>query len=263
MVGLGARRIDLAAHFLGDETDLAAGHRLGVEGFAEVLAVLAQPHLLLVDVELFDIVDHLLLQSLGVGLGAQFSQSGENPLADRIDPLTLILLYFSDIRFDLVHLREHVAPQALPFAGPEGLERRHGLVDAALQDGPVGLRELRLLGFGQHVGQFKQPGQQGLVGEADAHRIQRLAHAGIVALKQVAVHRPDRFRSGIAPQRNEEIDTAAAQFGGQVAADFRLLAARDEGGFQGDVGILAVDRSQFDRVFVPANQALRLSVAGH
>ena len=225
--------------------------------------MLAEADLLFVDVEFLDVEDHLLLQPVGIGLGADFRQLRENPLAHRVDPLALIFLHLGDIRFDLVYLAEHIRTQALPFPCAEGLERGYSLMDTTLQNGPVGLGKLGLLRFGKHVGQFEQPGQQRFIREAQPHLIQRLVHTGIIALQQFRIHRTDGLGRGVAPQRDEQIDTAAPQLGGQVAPHFGFPLARNEGGFEGDIGILAVYGAELHDVFVPADQAFSLAVAGH
>ena len=75
MVGLGAGGVDLAPHLLGDESQFFAGKRVIVNGFHEIAAVLAEADLLLIDVKLLYIVDHLLLEPALVRFEAQLCKS--------------------------------------------------------------------------------------------------------------------------------------------------------------------------------------------
>ena len=63
--------------------------------------------------------------------------------------------------------------------------------------------------------------------------------------------------------RDEQVDVAAVELFGDVFAEFGLPVAGNELGLERDVSGLAVDGADFYQVFVGADQALGLAVAGH
>ena len=77
-------RVDLAAHLLSDEAQLAARALLGGCDLPEIVAVIGEPDLLFGDVEFLDVEDHLLLQPVAVDVDLQlfevFQQAGPDRL---------------------------------------------------------------------------------------------------------------------------------------------------------------------------------------
>ena len=63
VVGFRSCGVDLASHFLSDETKFLARARIIVDRFQEVTAVLTKAYLFFIDVEFLDIEDHFLLEA--------------------------------------------------------------------------------------------------------------------------------------------------------------------------------------------------------
>ena len=95
VVGLGTGGVDLAAHFLGYETELLAGIGLLPEGLEVVGAVLAQAYPFLVDVQLLKVLYHLLLQSFRLRAGAYLRKAGEYALTHGFAAFLLVFLYLA------------------------------------------------------------------------------------------------------------------------------------------------------------------------
>ena len=64
MVGLAAKRIDFPSHFLSDETELFALSVAAFQRADEIFQVVGETLFFLVDIQLFDVVDELLLQAV-------------------------------------------------------------------------------------------------------------------------------------------------------------------------------------------------------
>ena len=96
-----SHRVDLAAHLLGDESQLAAHPPSRGGHLAEVAAVVRQAHLLFGDVEVFEVEDHLLLKAVAVpstGSLARLSGSGRMfSVRALLEGYDLLLLVFDQI----------------------------------------------------------------------------------------------------------------------------------------------------------------------
>ena len=67
MVGFAAEGIDLAAHLLRYETEFLTYARARLfHRFAEITNMVGEAHFLFVDIELLEVVDHLLLKAVHV-----------------------------------------------------------------------------------------------------------------------------------------------------------------------------------------------------
>ena len=79
---MGTHRVDLAAHLLSDEAQLAAAHSSEAATSREIVAVIGEPDLLFGDVEFLDVEDHLLFQAVVIYLGLQLRQTLPDAGAD-------------------------------------------------------------------------------------------------------------------------------------------------------------------------------------
>ena len=97
MVRLASGGVDFTTHFLSDETKFLALSVTGSHGFAEVGEVVAESLLFLVDVELFDVVNQLLFQTVLVIIHTDgLFQCSSNLFADFGHT-------FHFVRFDFLH----------------------------------------------------------------------------------------------------------------------------------------------------------------
>ena len=94
MVGLAAKRIDFPSHFLSDETELFALSVAAFQRADEIFQVVGEALFFLVDIQLFDVVDQLLFQSVLVVVRVQrlFERVGDTFL-DFLHPFFFVRSY--------------------------------------------------------------------------------------------------------------------------------------------------------------------------
>ena len=124
-VGFGAHGVDLAAHFLADETELAPfGCFLLVEFFEVVLAVLFEADLLFSDVDLFQVEQDLLLKAVLIDLilAEVLFQVLVHALPQAGDALLLAGVELPQEFEDIVHAQAHILFHGGAFGQAEFLE---------------------------------------------------------------------------------------------------------------------------------------------
>ena len=98
--------------------------------------MLAKADLFLVDVELFKIEDHLLLEALLVGLGREVFEILLKAGADRVNALCLKAFHFVFEVQDVLHAARYVFVKGLAFLGPELFQGLDGLGYRLFHRGP-------------------------------------------------------------------------------------------------------------------------------
>ena len=264
---LAAEGVDLAADFLGNEAQFLALSRIGVEHVQEVRAIGLEPHQLFGHVELFEIKDELVLKAVLV-----------DPVARNVGFNVLAETATGPCRAGL----EQGGQFFLQFA-----DAANPLAEIPLEDGAfLGPVVHKLLGRIGHQGAQSRPFAlfQRILGRA--HRVRKAQ--GRLHLLKLAVDVADRNAVGL-KQGGQLVHVLLDQSGVDLVADIggvgfevdqevalapthSLTDLLAQGHFvgtepgrhaHGQVQSLAVQRSDFHRVFPRPNVRLGLSVAGH
>ena len=147
LIAFAARRIDLPTHLLSDETELFALSVTLVHRLAEVLKMVRQTLFLFVDIQLFDVVNHLLLEPVLVVFHIWYrGKALHDTPSDLFHSLLLVGIYAGKKGCDIVQLLLELMLQSLTFLTTE----RNKLIDSTLHytsgDLPLLFGKL-LLGF--------------------------------------------------------------------------------------------------------------------
>ena len=210
--------------------------------------MIRQPHLLFRDVELFEVEDHLLLQTVRVRLDGQLRQIVEDACADGLRAGLFERRYLVFIGLDLVHTVQQVGDEDGPFLRSEFVEPAQGVLRRTEQGRMFRLRHGVAVGR-DHVG---QP-QHGLY-DRGFHpfrvrkaRVVRACRGDlrIIGVEGLLVDVGGSLRSRTF-DACEQIDLAALQrFGYEVAqVVFRTPVCRRE--FDRKIQLLGVERADFD-----------------
>ena len=229
MIGLRACRVDLTSHFLGDETKLLSRIRLIVQCVEEITAMLTETDLLLIDVKLLDVEDHLLLKAALVRLCLKLGKTAQNFFPDGLCALLLILLHLCRILQDIVDLFSHILVQDLSLLCPESIDVTESLVNACLYNRPVIicdhillLRIHNLRHTENHSKQVVRVLAPKIVCSQPASECIDLL---IILHRQIHVYLL-RAVGGIRLEGDEEIDVSACQLVGDLMTHSNLLILR-------------------------------------
>ena len=265
MVGLRTGSVDLTAHFLDDEAELAARERLGIDRVQKVPAVLAETDLLLIDVQFLEIEDKFLLEAGRVDLLPQLAEILHQLLPDGIDPL---LLKGLDLVFKL-HNRSnpggHIPVEGLSFLRAVVVDSIEGFLD--------GLGHQRPVLFSDDVGlpgvdDIRKPehGRQNRP-EGTVTGIALLVRAGFLDLTEVFVEKFAVEGLGSLPRlrfpAHEEVDSASGERFGDPTPHNKFLVLGEQRRLDVGIRVLSVESSDFDGEFTSFEVGLSLAVAGH
>ena len=220
-----------------------------------------QAHLLLGDVELLEVVNHLLLQAVAVHLDAQLREVVENP---RADGLRTGLLEGDDIlavALDEVDAAQQVGNQHGTLLHAEGVEPLDGVGRGGHQRGALLLRHA--LGLDRyHVGHAHEHGQHGVVVGVDAREGERVVELAQVFAEDFAVD-VGRGLHLLALDAHEEVDLAALEPLRDQIAQFGLRLAVERRQFDVQIELLGVERAELDRDFLGSERGFALAEARH
>ena len=229
--------------------------------FAEVLEVVGQSLLLLVDVELLDVVNHLLLQAVLVVLHLRDRlQSLYDALANLLGPALLIRLdTLQEVRYVIELFRELVL-QGSPFLTAE-LRQLLQRTANGFEGGLPFLFAQGVLRVARHYLGHAQQGTADVVGGGDAvllrfqHLAQILLHEGHVEHRTFA----DAFL--LEPQG--ALHLAAHKGAADEGAHLHLALAVERGHSGGQVEGFGVERLDFAGDFFVQKLYGLFAVAGH
>ena len=261
LVGLRAHRIDFAPHLLSDETEFAPGRLLVGSHFAEIAAVVLQAYLLLGDVELFEVEDHLLFQPVRIDLDVELRQILADAGLDRLSARLFVGDYLLLVAFDLVHAPQQVGDQRGALLQAEVVEPGDGLPRRRQQRGMF-LFGYRFVRRRNHVGHSQHRLHHGV--ERGLHTCigERIAQLADVGAELLLIYM-GRSLDGRTLGRDENFDLAALQRLCRQRADFGFERTVCRGHFDAQVELFGVERADFDAEFLIRGEPFGLAETGH
>ena len=158
LVAFTAGRVDFAAHFLCDEAQfLAHAAAVFVHCFAEIAEVIGQPLFLFADVQLLNIIDQLLLQTVFVVVDTgDLLQSLDDILAYFLRASLFIRLDAGKKTLDIVNLFVEFQLQGRAFLLAKSHQSGNRFIDGLQGKGPLLVGELLHIGLRSDIGQVQQ-----------------------------------------------------------------------------------------------------------
>lgn len=240
--GFGAQGIGFAVHLLQQEVQPPANGLFLLEGAQHFLDVRIQPIQFLGHVQLLGQVDHLLLQTVGVGIGGNFGEAGDDLGADRLQHFRQPAAGRPDQFADFLAAVLDQDGKLPAFGFPPGQAKRQRLLQK-LQH--MNAESLAVgLGLVQGAGPLQDfEGVEG--GQRTAVEGFHFAGGGEQLGDESAIQADRGFALlGLLPGEGA-VGPAALEGGADAPADVRLQEAEGVGKAQGDVEIPVVDRAHF------------------
>ena len=232
--------------------------------------MLAQAHLLFVDVVLLQVEDHFLFQAGGVRLGGQIGQGLVKLFPHQLDAFPFQGFHLVVEGQDALDAAGDIGIEGLAFGGTVGAELLQGAVQGGRYGGPVfGGDDIGLLGV-HHVGETEDAAgedaahagvfQEGL-GE-DGFLVKGRHGAFPVVVEGLGIDAVGGV-AGLGLVGDEQVYGSPYQLIGQTFAHFQVLVLGQEGTLDGDVGALGVEGADFKRELAAEDGGFGLAVAGH
>ena len=224
--------------------------------------MLAQAHLFFVDVQFFEVEDHLLLEAVLVQFHLQVLRSLADAFAHGVQALRLVRFHLVVQREDRLHAGGHVGVQGGAFPDAEGIQGVQRLLQSGLHEGPFLFGNRILPAPFEHVGEAQDGLQVFFLGHRDTH----LAADG-VDLAEVVLHQGGVDAAGggagLGLEVQQQVHGTALQPLGERLAHFQFPVLRQERRLDGHVAVFPVQGTDFEGETPRREFGHTFAVAGH